>query len=52
MRDIALAFLFGALVGAVFAFAGRPIPAPPTLAGAAGVIGVTIGFIVVHKLRR
>lgn len=52
MVDVATAFLFGMLVGGAFAVVRQPIPAPPTVAGAAGVIGVTLGFIAVAHYRR
>ncbi|TDC28490.1 DUF1427 family protein [Micromonospora sp. 15K316] len=47
MKDALLALLTGLIVGVVFALLRLPIPAPPTLAGIAGIIGIFLGFIVV-----
>lgn len=52
MIGIAMAFATGFILGTVFAIAHQPVPAPPTLAGAAGVVGVTVAFIVVSKVRK
>jgi XapX domain-containing protein len=46
MMAVAGSLLVGAVVGAVFGLAGLPIPAPPTLAGVAGVVGVWLGYTV------
>ena len=51
MKDALLAGGFGLLVGGLFALVRQPIPAPPTIAGALGVIGVTLGFMFVNHLR-
>jgi len=45
-----LALLSGVLAGAIFAFIKLPIPAPPSLAGLLGVVGITVGYMVVTKL--
>ena len=39
----------GLVLGMLFAVVKLPIPAPPTIAGAAGVVGLTIGFILTHN---
>ncbi|MEF8842994.1 MAG: XapX domain-containing protein [Haloarculaceae archaeon] len=39
-----LAFLTGLLAGGVFAFLEVPIPAPPTLSGVLGIVGIYVGF--------
>lgn len=39
-----LALLTGLLAGATFAFFRVPIPAPPTLSGLLGIVGIYIGF--------
>ena len=39
-----LALLTGFLAGAVFAFVGVPVPAPPRLAGLLGIVGIYSGF--------
>ena len=45
-----LALLTGFLAGAVFAFVGVPIPAPPQLAGLLGIVGIYLGFRTVEYL--
>jgi XapX domain-containing protein len=40
-------FLVGAVFGAAFGALGLPLPAPPTLAAAFGVVGVTAGYLLV-----
>lgn len=53
MADVhiaALALLTGFLAGAVFAYVGVPIPAPPTIAGVLGIVGIYLGFKVVEYL--
>ncbi|WP_018807409.1 XapX domain-containing protein [Salinispora arenicola] len=49
MRDVLLALAAGLLCGVVFAAARLPIPAPPTLAGIAGIIGVFLGFLITRR---
>jgi len=44
-----LALLSGVLAGAI-AFIKLPIPAPPSLAGLLGVVGITVGYMLVTKL--
>lgn len=46
----ALALLTGFLAGAAFAFVGAPIPAPPTVAGLLGIVGIYLGFKTVEFL--
>jgi len=43
-----LAFLTGLLAGGVFAFLEVPIPAPPTLSGVLGIVGIYVGFKLVQ----
>jgi XapX domain-containing protein len=40
---LVVGIVFGALVRAL----GLPIPAPPTIAGVLGVVGVALGFYLV-----
>lgn len=44
MLDIVSAFGVGLLVGLAFAILGMPVPAPPTIAGVVGILGLTIGY--------
>ena len=50
MKQVILSFLTGASCGVVFGFLKLPIPAPPTLAGVVGIVGVFAGFILVRFL--
>ena len=43
-----LAFLTGLLAGALFAFLEVPIPAPPTISGVLGIVGIYVGFRLVR----
>lgn len=44
MTEILMALLSGFIVGLVFAVLKLPIPAPPALAGVAGIVGIYLGF--------
>lgn len=44
---VVLSTLTGLLVGALFAFFGVPIPAPPKLAGVMGIVGIFLGYRLV-----
>ncbi|MGP4069361.1 XapX domain-containing protein [Halobacillus sp. B29] len=46
MKEIILALVTGLVVGIVFAALKLPIPAPPALAGVAGIVGIYLGFKV------
>jgi XapX domain-containing protein len=53
MADVSialLALLTGFVAGAAFAFVGVPIPAPPTVAGVLGIVGIYLGFKVIEYL--
>lgn len=45
-----LALLTGFITGAVFSFAGVPIPAPPSIAGVLGIIGIYLGYKAIEYL--
>jgi XapX domain-containing protein len=38
-----MALLTGIVTGSIFTWAKLPLPAPPTLAGIAGIIGIFLG---------
>ncbi|UOR11221.1 XapX domain-containing protein [Halobacillus amylolyticus] len=44
MKEVILALLTGFIVGIIFAAFKLPIPAPPALAGVAGIVGIYLGF--------
>jgi XapX domain-containing protein len=46
--EIAKAVLTGGVAGLVFALMKLPIPAPPVLAGIAGIFGIWLGFMIVQ----
>jgi len=41
-------FVVGLVLGGVFAFLKLPIPAPATIAGVIGILGVCIGAIMIN----
>jgi XapX domain-containing protein len=45
-----LALVTGTVTGAVFAYLQVPIPAPPTLSGVLGIVGIYLGYRVVEGL--
>jgi XapX domain-containing protein len=45
-----LAVVAGGVVGFLFATLRLPIPAPPTLAGVLGIVGITVGYYLAVKL--
>jgi XapX domain-containing protein len=46
MKEVILALLTGMVVGFLFSLFRLPIPAPPALAGIAGIVGVYLGMKV------
>ena len=44
------ALILGTVVGAIFALFKLPVPAPATLAGILGIIGLYAGWTLVDKL--
>jgi len=45
-----LALIAGAVMGFLFALMRLPIPAPPTLAGVLGIIGIAVGYYLAGKV--
>ncbi|MCL5677506.1 MAG: DUF1427 family protein [Firmicutes bacterium] len=43
-RDLVLALVAGAAAGFLFGKLKLPVPAPPTLAGILGIVGLTLGY--------
>ncbi|NUK29970.1 DUF1427 family protein [Parageobacillus sp. VR-IP] len=44
MKEVTLSLLTGIVVGFLFTLFRLPIPAPPALAGIAGIVGVYLGM--------
>lgn len=44
IRDVVVSIFTGGLVGAAFAITSAPVPAPPVVAGVAGILGITLGY--------
>lgn len=49
VKDILLSMLAGFVVGALFARLRLPVPAPPTLAGVMGIVGLFLGYWLVSR---
>lgn len=50
MKIVLGAMLTGLVVGAIFALANLPIPAPPNMAGVMGIVGIYLGFKLVDSI--
>lgn len=50
MKDIVLSLGAGVMLGATFALFRLPIPAPPTVAGLMGIVGLFLGYFAAVKL--
>ncbi|WP_408955432.1 XapX domain-containing protein [Natroniella sp. ANB-PHB2] len=48
MKQVILATISGLIVGGLFSWLNLPVPAPPTLAGVMGVVGIYLGFIIMN----
>ena len=46
MKEVLLATTTGIAVGVLFAFLKLPVPAPASLAGVMGIVGIFIGYII------
>lgn len=49
LLDLLLPLGTGAVVGFVFALLKLPIPAPPTMSGIMGIVGIWLGFVLYTK---
>jgi XapX domain-containing protein len=49
-QAVGLAFLTGFIVGAVFRLLHLPIPAPETLEGIMGIVGIFVGYVLLKAL--
>lgn len=44
-----MATITGMIVGAVFGYFRLPIPAPPTLSGIMGIVGIFLGYLLIKQ---
>ncbi|MFZ8845951.1 MAG: XapX domain-containing protein [Candidatus Hydrothermia bacterium] len=44
MKEIIFSFLTGFITGFIFSFLKLPIPAPQSLAGIMGIVGIFLGY--------
>ena len=51
MLEYLLPLITGGVVGAVFAIAGATVPAPPNIQGVLGVVGITLGYMVIAHFK-
>lgn len=49
MREVILATLAGFAMGFIFAKIKLPVPAPPTLAGVMGIVGMFLGYMAATR---
>jgi len=50
LLEVLLATIVGFLVGFLFAFLRLPVPAPATLSGVMGIVGIFLGFVAAKVL--
>lgn len=48
MKLVIIALFTGIITGVIFGVAKLPLPAPPTLAGIAGIVGIFLGSKIVE----
>ena len=48
MKTIILSLSTGISLGAIFAFLKLPIPAPNTISGLFGIIGIFVGYMLIN----
>ncbi|MCT4564265.1 MAG: DUF1427 family protein [Maledivibacter sp.] len=51
MKVEIVALVVGIVTGAIFSLSKLPLPAPPTLAGIAGIVGIFVGSKLVEYAR-
>lgn len=50
IRDVVVSLITGSLVGGAFALTSAPVPAPPVVAGVAGILGITLGYSLLRSV--
>ncbi|MFZ5596734.1 MAG: XapX domain-containing protein [Bacillota bacterium] len=50
MKEILVSMITGLTAGVLFAVLKLPVPAPSTLAGVAGILGLFLGYMIAVKL--
>ncbi|MCD5407016.1 MAG: XapX domain-containing protein [Desulfotomaculum sp.] len=50
IKELVLALLAGLAVGLLFGKLKLPIPAPPSLSGILGIIGIFLGYLIAVRL--
>lgn len=50
MKEIIMSTLTGSICGVVFALLKLPVPAPPVLSGVMGIVGLWIGYGLIHNI--
>ncbi|GAB6137272.1 XapX domain-containing protein [Halanaerobaculum tunisiense] len=50
MNQVLLSTLSGLLVGGLFSLLNLPIPAPPSISGVMGIVGIYLGFVMANAL--
>ena len=50
MKEVILTLCSGIVLGGIFSLLKLPIPAPQTIAGIMGVVGIFLGYFIVKLL--
>jgi XapX domain-containing protein len=50
--DYIVPLITGGAVGALFSLVGAYIPAPPNIQGVLGVVGITLGYMLVALVKK
>lgn len=50
--DYIIPLITGILVGGLFSAVGAYVPAPPNLQGVLGVVGITVGYMLISTIKR
>ncbi|MBO8137804.1 MAG: XapX domain-containing protein [Desulfotomaculum sp.] len=50
LKEAVLALVVGLILGLIFARLKLPVPAPPTLAGVMGIVGIFLGYVLAVRM--